>query len=133
MANFTSILSAIGNGLKKFFGIAVNVAVAAEPIIDVVFPGIATLYNLTVNEVAKAEAAAIAAGSQTGTGAQKLALVLQAITPAFQEYAKATGVPSSAEAATITAWINGVVATLNAIPTVATTQTGEMPITLKSS
>jgi hypothetical protein len=125
MVSFTSILSAIGNGLKKFFGIVLNVAVAAEPIIDVVLPGIATLYNLTVNEVVKAESAAIAAGQQSGTGAQKLALVLEAITPAFQEYAKATGVPSASETATITAWINGVVATLNAIPsTVSTQQTG---------
>jgi len=121
MASFSSILSGIGNGLKKFFGVALTVAQAAEPIVDVALPGIATLYNLTVNEVVKAEAAAIAAGQQSGTGAQKLALVLQAITPAFQEYAAATGVPSASEAATITNWINGVVATLNAIPSSPTT------------
>jgi hypothetical protein len=121
MASFTSILSAIGNGLKKFFGIAVTVATDAEPLVDTLFPGVAALYNLTVNEVAKAEAAAIAAGQQSGTGAQKLALVLQAIEPAFQQYAQATGVPSAAQTATITAWINGVVATLNAIPSTNST------------
>jgi hypothetical protein len=116
MASFKSILSDIGNGLKKFFGIAVEAAQAAEPIIDAAFPGIAALYNATVNEVAKAEAAAIAAGTQNGTGAQKLALVISAIEPVFQEYAAATGIPSANQTAIITSWVNAVVASLNAIP-----------------
>ena len=42
MASFKSILSDIGNGLKKFFGVAVTVAQDAEPIIDLAFPGIGT-------------------------------------------------------------------------------------------
>ncbi len=116
MASFTSILSAIGNGLKKFFGAAVTVAQAAEPIVDTVFPGISVLYNLTVAEVAKAEAAAIAAGQQNGTGTQKLALVIEAITPVFQQYAASSGIPTAQQTATITAWVNAVVASLNAIP-----------------
>lgn len=121
MASFTSILSAVGNGLKKFFGVATEAAVAAEPVIDVVFPGIAPLYNLTVAEVVKAESAAIAAGQQNGTGPQKLALVVQAITPVFQEYAASTGIPWSAQQAqTITNWVNAVVASLNAIPSAST-------------
>ena len=78
MASFTSILTGVAHGFKKFFGGAVKVAQAAEPFVDIAFPGIAMLYNTTVNEVAKAEAAAIAAGSQTGTGAQKLAMVVAA-------------------------------------------------------
>jgi hypothetical protein len=122
MASFTSILSAVGRGLKVFFTGAVKVAVAAEPIVDFVFPGIAALYNATVNEVAKAEAAAIAAGLQTGTGAQKLAMVISAIEPAFAEYAAATGIPSAQQAQTIENWVNAVVASLNAIP-VATVPT----------
>ena len=115
MASFTSILDDIGNGLKKFFSIAVKTAVAVEPIIDLAFPGIAGLYNATVNQVAAAEAAAIAAGAQTGTGPQKLALVVAAVTPYFEQYAAAQGaaVPS---ATTIEAWVNAVVAGLNAIP-----------------
>jgi hypothetical protein len=116
MASFKSILSDIGNAFKKVFGIAVTVAQDAEPIIDIAFPGIATLYNLTVTEVAKAEAAALAAGQQSGTGTQKLALVIQAITPVFQQYAATSGIPTAAQATTITNWVNAVVASLNAIP-----------------
>ena len=116
MVSLNTILSDIGNGLKKFFGIAVTVAQAAEPIIDIAFPGIAPLYNLTVAEVAKAEAAAVAAGAQSGTGAQKMALVVAAITPVFQQYASTTGIPMAQQATAITNWVSAVVATLNAIP-----------------
>lgn len=116
MASFASILSAVGHGLKVFFTGAVKVAVAAEPIVDIAFPGISVLYNATVNEVAKAEAAAIAAGQQNGTGAQKLALVVAAITPVFEEYATQTGIPSAQKEQTIINWVNAVVASLNAIP-----------------
>ena len=106
MASFTSILSDIGNGLKRFFGVAVTVATAAEPFVDALFPGIGTLYNAVLVEVAKAEAAAVAAGQQNGTGAQKLALVVQAVAAQFPQYTPAQ----------LTIIINGVVAGLNAIP-----------------
>jgi hypothetical protein len=106
MASFKSILSDIGTGLKKFFGIAVTEAEAAEPFVDQLLPGIAPLYNTVVAEVAKAEAAAIAAGAQSGTGAQKLALVVQAVAAQFPQYT-----PTQ-----LTTVINGVVAGLNALP-----------------
>ena len=79
MASFASVLSDVGNALKKFFGVAVTVATAVEPFVDALLPGIGTLYNAVLAEVAKAETAAIAAGAQSGTGAQKLALVIAAI------------------------------------------------------
>ena len=116
MANISSILSGIGNALKKIFGVAVTVAQAAEPIMDIAFPGIATLYNLTVSEVAKAEGLAVAAGAQTGSGPQKLAMVIASIEPVFAEYATTTGIPDAAQAAAIENWVNAVVASLNAIP-----------------
>ena len=106
MASFKSVLSDIGNGLKKFFSVAVAEATAIEPFVDQLFPGIAPLYNTVLAEVAKAEAAAVAAGSQNGTGAQKLALVVQAVAAAFPQYTPAQ----------LTVVINGVVAGLNAIP-----------------
>ena len=106
MASFKSILSDIGNGLKKFFSVADTVAVAVEPFVDQLFPGIAPLYNLVLSEVGKAEAAAVAAGAQNGTGAQKLALVVQAVAAQFPQYTPAQ----------LTVIINGVVAGLNAIP-----------------
>lgn len=115
MAGFKSILSDIGNGLKKFFGVAETVAKDVEPIIDVAFPGIAGLYSATVTEVGNAETAAIAAGAQNGSGPQKLAAVVAAITPAFQQYAAQTGLQAPT-IATIENWVNAVVASLNAIP-----------------
>lgn len=106
MASFTSILSDIGTGLKKFFGFAVTEATAVEPFVDSLFPGIAGLYNTILSEVGKAEAAAVAAGQQNGTGVQKLALVTQAVAAQFPQYT-----PTQ-----LTTVINGVVAGLNAIP-----------------
>lgn len=115
MASFKTILDDIGNGLKKVFTIGTEVAKAAEPFVDIAFPGIAPLYNATVAAVGTAETAAIAAGAQTGTGAQKLAAVVASITPVFTAYATAQGLPAPT-VATITNYVNAVVATVNAIP-----------------
>lgn len=115
MASFKSILADIGNALKKVFTVGVEVAKAAEPIIAIAFPGITNLYTATVTEVANAETAAIAAGAQSGTGAQKLAAVIAAVTPTFTAYASANGLATPTEA-TVTAYVNAVVASLNAIP-----------------
>lgn len=116
MASFKTILSDIGNGLKKFFSLADGIAKDIEPIVDVAFPGIANLYNTTVTEVGNAETAAIAAGAQSGTGGQKLAAVVTAITPYFIQYASQNGLPAPTSAV-ITNYVNAVVASLNAIPT----------------
>lgn len=114
MASFTSILSDIGNVLKKVFGVVTTIAVAAEPIVAVAFPGLSTLYTATVTEVINAENAAIVAGQQNGTGTQKLALVVNAIEDQFNTWAAANGVAASST--TVEAWVNAVVASLNAIP-----------------
>lgn len=113
--SFTSILSDIGNGLKKFFSAVVPIAESAEPIVAVAFPGISALYTATVTEVANAETAAIAAGAQSGSSTQKLAAVVAAITPTFTAYAAANGMPAPTTT-TITTWTNAIVASLNAIP-----------------
>jgi len=120
MASFKSILSDIGRGLKKFFSLADDIAKDVEPIVDAVFPGIAGLYNATVTEVGNAETAAIAAGAQSGTGAQKLAAVVAAITPTFTQYAAQNGLPAPTTAV-ITNYVNAVVASLNAIPAATST------------
>lgn len=118
--SFKSILSDVGTFLKKVFDGAAKVAAAAEPIIDLAFPGISTLYNATVTEIITAENAAIAAGQQNGTGAQKLAMVVAAVTPSFNAYAAANGLPIPT-LTTIEAYVNATVAGLNAIPTVVPT------------
>jgi hypothetical protein len=117
MASFTSILSDIGNGLKKFFGIAVAVATDAEPLVAALFPGISVLFNSVVSQVGQAEALAVAAGQQNGTGTQKLALVLQSVEASFNDYAKTAGL-ATPSAAQIEAAVNAAVDFLNAIPAV---------------
>ena len=115
MASFKSILSDIGSGLKKFFGMAVEAAQVAAPFVDVAFPGIGTLYTATVAAAAQAEAAAVAAGQQNGTGPQKLAMVVAAVEKQFQDFASANGI-SSVTVKMVENWVNAVVASLNAIP-----------------
>lgn len=114
-----SILSDIGNGLKTFFTDADKVATAAEPFVDIAFPGVAALYNTTVTAVGNAETAAIAAGAQSGSGAQKLAAVVASIESDFNAYWKSIGNTTSAPQSTIENYVNAVVASLNAIPAVA--------------
>jgi hypothetical protein len=122
-----SILSHIGSTLKKVFTGTVaqdilKTAEVAEPLVALAFPGVAALYAATVSEVAAAETAAIAAGAQTGTGAQKLAAVVAAITPTFNAYLKAQGLPTQT-AETVEKWVNTVVAGLNSIAATTTTTT----------
>lgn len=124
MARFTSILSNIGHGLEKLFGVAVKVAEDAEPLVEVLFPGISALFNTTVTAAGIAESAAIAAGSQNGTGTQKLAMVIQSIEGSFNAYALANKLPIPS-AAQIEAAVNAAVAFLNAIPS---TTASTMPV-----
>ena len=115
MASFKSILSDIGSGLKKFFGMAVEAAQVAAPFVDVAFPGIGPLYTATVAAAAQAEAAAVAAGQQNGTGPQKLAMVVATVEKQFQDFAATNGI-SSVTVKMVENWVNAVVASLNAIP-----------------
>lgn len=119
MASFKSILSDIGGFLKKAFTDATKVAQAAEPIVDKAFPGIGDLYNATVTAVINAENAAVAAGAQTGSGATKLSLVVNAIESEFNSFASSIGIESTATATE--GWVNAVVASLNAIPSSTST------------
>lgn len=110
-----TFLQHVGNFFKTIFADVARVAVAAEPVVDVAFPGIAPLYNATVQAVATAEAAGTAAaGAQKGNGPAKLAAVTAAIEPIALAYLKQNNI--TANSAQIAAWINAVVATLNALP-----------------
>jgi hypothetical protein len=109
-----TFLQHVGNFFKTVFADVTHVAQAVEPVVDVAFPGIASLYNATVQAVATAETAATAAGAQTGSGAHKLAAVTAAIEPIAIAYLKEQGI--SANSSQIQAWTNAVVASLNALP-----------------
>lgn len=113
--SFTSVLSDVKKGFERFFGDAIKVAEVAEPFVDVLFPGAAALYNSAVAEAAKVEAASIAAGKQSGTGPQKLAALVTAITPQVLAYAEKNGL-GAITSEHITNYANAAVATLNALP-----------------
>jgi hypothetical protein len=119
MASFTSILDAIGHVFLNIFKVALPVATAAEPFLAVAFPGVSVLYNMTVSLVTAAESAAAAAGAQSGTGPQKLALVLAALQPYATQEAAGLGIAPPTVAQT-TAYINAVVAGLNAFAALTT-------------
>lgn len=130
MASFKSLLSDVGHGLKWFFEHIIPGAVAAEPLVDAVFPGVGQLFNVVVNAVAGAEGIAIAAGKQSGTGTQKLALVLG--DPNFQaeiaSIEKTLGV--TVDQSKQTEIVNAIVALLNAIPAsnTSTNPTSSTPV-----
>ena len=124
---FTSILSNIGKGLEKVFKVGTQVAVDAEPFVDLVFPGIGPLFNTVVSEVVKAEGLAIAAHAQNGTGPQKLASVVSAVEAEFNSFAKTNNLPAPTTAQIQTA-VTGIVAFLNALPA-ASTANGAEPAT----
>ena len=114
--SFKSVLSDIGNGISKVFKVGVAVASDAEPFVDIAFPGVAPLFNAVVQQVAMAEASAAAAGAETGSGTQKLALVLQSIEGSITEYEKKNNITTPLTQLQMEALANSVVAFLNALP-----------------
>jgi hypothetical protein len=119
-----TFLQHVGGFFKTLFTDVTRVAIAVEPVVDVAFPGIAVLYNATVQAVATAEAAAITAASATGSGTQKLAAVTAAIEPIAIAYLQGQGI--QANTAQIQAWTSVVVATLNALPAPSGTSTASV-------
>lgn len=111
-SGFSTLLQHVGDFFRKLFTGATQAAIAAEPIVDLAFPSVASLYNFTAQQVSLAEAAANGA---SGTGAQKLAAVVAAVTPYATSVLKADGVatPTSTQ---IEAYVNAVVASINALP-----------------
>jgi hypothetical protein len=106
-----SFLDHLGNAVKKILGIAVTVAKDAEPIVDVAFPEIASIYNSALGLAAGAQAMA---PTLTGTGPQKLAQLSASLIPQVTAWAAANGVVWND--ADITKWASAVVDTINLIP-----------------
>ena len=114
--SFKSILSDIGTGIKKVFTAGDAAAKDAEPFVDLAFPGVAPLFNAIVQQVGLAEASAAAAGAESGTGAQKLAVVLQSIEGTITNYETTNNLAAPLTQEQIEAATNAVVAFLNALP-----------------
>lgn len=122
--SFKSVLSAIGSDIKKIFswiGSPTGQAVITDAgaVLEAVDPGLTGLVNLAETYIKQAftvESLAAGAAAQTGSGTQKLAAVVAAVTPAALQYALASGLPAPTEIE-IQAQVNAIVAFLNAIPT----------------
>jgi hypothetical protein len=115
MASFSSILSDVGKALKKIFTLGTEAATAAEPFIEILYPGISPLWNTVTKAVISAEGLAITAGAQNGTGPQKLANVVESVTSSFNSFTAANGLATMTQAE-IEAAVTAAVAFLNAIP-----------------
>lgn len=107
--SFKSVLNAVGGDVKKAFAWLGSpkgqaIVTAGEGLVEDVFPaatGAINLMNSWATELYKSEALATAAGEQAGSGAQKAAMVLAAVTPQALAYAQANGLsaPTAAELA----------------------------------
>lgn len=123
-----SLLSTIGADFKKVFSWIGNpktqstitaIETTGEAVAAAIDPGLAGLFpliNTWTQEIFKMEALATAAGSQTGTGAQKSAAVLSSVTPAVLAYAQQAGLsaPTAAQIATVNTALVTVLNTLGA-------------------
>ena len=130
----TTFLSTIGTRIKSFIEKLIPIgeqitqdAVKAEPIVDIALagagqPAAASLYNTVSAAVLNAETAAAAAGSQSGTGAQKAAAVLSnpTVQQAFTTFEQAVGVTAHSTQQQLT-YVSGVVSTLNGLNGVSAT------------
>lgn len=115
--SFKTVLDKIGSGFKDVFDFLGSprgqaIVRAGEAVVETIVPGTQGLIDLAnrwLVEVVKSETLAAAAGAQTGTGMQKAAMVLSAVTPQALDFAKANGLsaPTAAQlAAANTALVN---------------------------
>ena len=113
--SFISVLKAIGHDFKKGLDFVLPWAAGAgEVAIGLFAPQLGPLFNKTVTAVMLAEQNAAAIGKQDGTGAQKLAAVVQLIGPLISQGLEDAG--RSKDDAAVQAYINAVVQILNAAP-----------------
>jgi hypothetical protein len=110
-----TFLEKAGEDILKVITFGEAAAKAAEPIIAVTNPALASLIDSAVNAVQLAQASTVSAEAAApgSTDTQKLAIAVAAIGPQAELFAKSLG----ASAATVeqkTAFINAIVAALNA-------------------
>jgi hypothetical protein len=115
-----SFLTKLGQDFKGVFAFLTStkgkaIVQLAEGVVEDIVPGAAGAINLLNSwgtEAIKTEALAAAAGEAIGTGPQKAALALQAVTPQALAFATANGLPAPT-AAQLAAANDAVVAFLN--------------------
>jgi hypothetical protein len=124
---FTSVLVAIGKDFEKGLKWAFTYAIPVEKLVATLFPaaapiatGLADATTLLQSAVLMVEQKYAAANMQSGTGAQKLAEVLQLTEPIVTRLLTEAGIAAST--AYIQSLVSAVVAILN-VQTMPTTKT----------
>ena len=116
---------------KKAFSGVITAELWAAPIEEKVFPGYAGLIAFGVSELASLKTATAAASSGTMTDEQIAAAIIGTLEPAIQQWAGAAGVPAPTTDE-VTAWINALIAGLNAFRAPASLSTGIAAVTAKT-
>ena len=112
---FKSWLQHIGSEFKKGLEFILPIAEGAgEVAVQLFAPALGPMFNSTVAAVAMAEQKAAALGKQSGTGAQKMADVLQLMEPVIAQGLVDAGKTNST--ADVTKYIESVVTILNTLP-----------------
>lgn len=113
---FVSWLEHVGQDFKKGLDFALQFAATEGRVaVAILAPSLGPIFNTTVTAVALAEQNLTALGKQSGTGQQKLALVLQIAGPVISQGLIDAG--KAGDTAAVTNFINSVVTVLNAAPT----------------
>lgn len=113
--SFKSWLQKVGEDFKKGLDFILPwAATAGETAVSIFAPALGPLFNSTVTAVATAEQNAAALGKQTGSGAQKLAAVVQIAGNIIKQGLADAG--KANDDAAVQAYINSVVTILNAAP-----------------
>lgn len=113
-SKFVSLLTHIGQAFKKGIDAVLPFAKAASVGISIVNPGIGAALQTTINVVSATEQKFAAMGSQSGSGAQKLAEATTILEPALTQIFAANGI--TVDTSHIQAYINATVALLNSLP-----------------
>ena len=117
--SFGTFLKKAGVDLEKVLGVATEAAQVAEPVVDILFPAVGTLYNSAVNEAVKLLAAGQAAAAQGGSSIVQLTNVAAAIAPQLIAYAEQEGLPAPT-ADHINAFTQAVLASLQVLVAIET-------------
>ena len=111
---FVSILEAIGKDCKKGLDVVLKIGQVAAPFLSAANPLAGSILSTTIGVVLQTEQKYAALGQQTGSGTQKLADATAILQPLLSQVLGDVGKP--ADATKVTAYINSVVANLNATP-----------------
>jgi hypothetical protein len=109
-----SFFKKVGVDLEKVISAGAKVAAVAEPVVDILFPAVATLYNSAVNEAVTALSAGQAAAAQGGSTTVELENIAAAIEPQLVTYLQGQGLPAPT-AAHINAFTQSILASLQVL------------------